>query len=258
MVEAACGLIAGARGANMGDKRQEGTRERLLEVAGQVFAAKGYEAATLREICRQAGANMAAVSYYFRGKERLYEESVRRAAGSLADELPRWPPGTPAVERLRAFVRAVMSMSSAGRSGWHLRLVLREVLQPGETGRGGAHGAIRSLFESLAGVLDGLLPPEVSPTGGRLIAFSILCQCLNHRLAEVALPPCAGTGEAPRYDVCGVVEHIVQFSLSALRLGSDFEERQAVTHRAGEQMSTVCSTFIMTDRSVLSAERGPS
>lgn len=258
MVEAACAIVAGARGASMGDKRQEGTRERLLEVAGQVFAAKGYEAATVREICRQAGANVAAVGYHFRGKERLYEESVRHAAGSLVGELTRWPPGTPAVERLRAFVRAVVSMSSAGRSGWHLQLVLREVLQPGEPGRGVAHGAIRPLFESLAGVLDGLLPPEVSVTGGRLIAFSILCQCLNHRLAEAMLPPCAGKGEATRYDACGVAEHIVQFSLSALGLGSDCEERQAVTHRAGEQLSTVSSTSIMTDRSVLSAQRGPS
>lgn len=216
MVAAACVLIAGARGANMGDKQQESTRERLLEVAGQVFAAKGYEAATLREICQQAGANMAAVGYYFRGKERLYGEAVRRAAGSLADELPRWPPGTPAVDRLRAFVHAVVSMASAGRcSSWHLQLVLREIVHPRDSCQGVAPEAIRPFFESLASVLDDLLPPEVSRTSKPLIAFSILCQCLHCRLTEAVLSPYAEEEGAPRCDAGDLAEHIVQFSLSA-------------------------------------------
>ena len=35
----------------------DATREKLLEAAGRVFADRGYEAATVREICRRAGAN---------------------------------------------------------------------------------------------------------------------------------------------------------------------------------------------------------
>lgn len=211
---------------SMNNKQQESTRQRILIIAGQVFAAKGYEAATLREICQQAGANMAAVGYYFRGKERLYEESVRYAANSLADELPRWPSGTPAVDQLRTLVHAVVSMATAGRCApWRLRLVLREVLHPRDSCQGAAHEAIRPFFESLVSVLDGLLPAEVSRTRKPLIAFSVLCQCLHHHLAEAVLSLCAEENKEPRCDVRGLAEHIVEFSLAALGLSSDCKKR---------------------------------
>ena len=55
---------------------EESTRARLLETAGEVFAEKGYEAATVREICEKAGVNLAAVNYYFGGKELLYVQTL--------------------------------------------------------------------------------------------------------------------------------------------------------------------------------------
>src|SRR5438552_12326711 len=55
------------------------TQTRLLEVAGQVFAEKGFDGATVREICQRADANIAAVNYYFRDKEKLYIEAVKSA-----------------------------------------------------------------------------------------------------------------------------------------------------------------------------------
>ncbi|MGA9754367.1 MAG: TetR family transcriptional regulator, partial [Desulfobaccales bacterium] len=48
------------------------TRQRLLEAAGEVFAKKGFRNTTIREICRRARANLAAVNYHFGDKERLY------------------------------------------------------------------------------------------------------------------------------------------------------------------------------------------
>lgn len=48
------------------------TKERLLQAAIKVFAEKGYHGATAQEICQRAEANMAAVNYYFGGKEKLY------------------------------------------------------------------------------------------------------------------------------------------------------------------------------------------
>lgn len=49
------------------------TRDRLMRAAIKVFAAKGFQAATAQEICRRAKANMAAVNYYFGGKQGLYQ-----------------------------------------------------------------------------------------------------------------------------------------------------------------------------------------
>jgi TetR/AcrR family transcriptional regulator, regulator of cefoperazone and chloramphenicol sensitivity len=51
---------------------QDDTRMRLLMAATQVFAEHGYHAATTREICRRASANLAAIHYHFGDKAELY------------------------------------------------------------------------------------------------------------------------------------------------------------------------------------------
>lgn len=50
------------------------TRLRLLKAATAVFAEHGYHAATTREICRVANANLAAIHYHFGDKAELYRE----------------------------------------------------------------------------------------------------------------------------------------------------------------------------------------
>ena len=63
------------------------TREKLLEAAGPIFANRGYQATTIREICAAAGANVAAINYHFGDKLGLYTEVLQqsvRAAQVLA------------------------------------------------------------------------------------------------------------------------------------------------------------------------------
>jgi len=56
---------------------------RLLDAAEAVFAEKGFEAASIREITGSAGCNVAAVNYHFGSKENLYREVFRRRFGQL-------------------------------------------------------------------------------------------------------------------------------------------------------------------------------
>jgi AcrR family transcriptional regulator len=51
--------------------RDGDTRARLIRAALRIFAERGIATATLREITEEAGANLAAVNYYFRSKEEL-------------------------------------------------------------------------------------------------------------------------------------------------------------------------------------------
>ncbi len=59
------------------------TREKLLDAAERCFAAKGYQATSLRELTRQAGANLAAVHYHFGSKEDLALAVFRRRLGPV-------------------------------------------------------------------------------------------------------------------------------------------------------------------------------
>ncbi len=71
------------------------TRARIISAAGAVFAQKGFESATVREICQLAQANLAAINYHFGDKHQLYIEAVKRAHAWRVEQspLPDWPVG---------------------------------------------------------------------------------------------------------------------------------------------------------------------
>jgi len=62
------------------------TRERLLDTAERLFAERGFRAVSVRVITSHAGCNVAAVNYYFGGKENLYREMFRRRLRALREE----------------------------------------------------------------------------------------------------------------------------------------------------------------------------
>ncbi|HEY2735401.1 MAG TPA: TetR family transcriptional regulator, partial [Polyangiales bacterium] len=50
------------------------TRDRLIEVALELFAERGFRNVTVRDISQRAHANLAAISYHFGDKLGLYTE----------------------------------------------------------------------------------------------------------------------------------------------------------------------------------------
>ena len=59
------------------------TRERLLAAGQRLFADRGFKKVTVREICREAGANVAAVNYHFGDKLGLYREVLQQAIDAM-------------------------------------------------------------------------------------------------------------------------------------------------------------------------------
>ena len=59
------------------------TRQRLLTVAERLFADRGFKKVTVREICRAARANVAAVNYHFGDKLGLYREVLQAAIDGM-------------------------------------------------------------------------------------------------------------------------------------------------------------------------------
>jgi AcrR family transcriptional regulator len=54
------------------------SKEYLMEVALKVFAEKGYDGATVKEIAQKAKMNVSLISYYFEGKEGLLRHAMER------------------------------------------------------------------------------------------------------------------------------------------------------------------------------------
>ena len=59
------------------------TRERLLEAAERLFAERGYDGTSVREITQAARCNVASVNYHFGGKDNLYLQVFQRRLDAL-------------------------------------------------------------------------------------------------------------------------------------------------------------------------------
>ena len=114
-------------------KRQDGkqTRLRLLNAACEVFAQKGYRDTKVADICKRAGANVAAVNYYFTDKASLYEETWRHAFQQFEEPaLSELAGGSPQV-LLREYIHTLMNNFTAkGALGYFSRLYLMELVNP--------------------------------------------------------------------------------------------------------------------------------
>lgn len=197
------------------------TRERLLAAAAEVFAERGYEAATVREVVRRAGANVAAVNYHYGGKQALYEATLRWAArleeGGTRDTLAALarrddlPPG----ERLEQGVRLLARTLLAPQPDWHRRLLLREMASPTPALGALVRDAVRPVFTALAALVAPFLPGAPAERV-RLCVMSVVGQVLYHR---VAAPVALTLLEQPAYDealVARVAEHVARFTRAAL------------------------------------------
>ena len=69
---------------------EKDTRQLLIDAAKHVFAKHGYDGATVKEVVDQAGVNVSLVSYYFDGKEGLYQacfEEFGKSRLAVADRM---------------------------------------------------------------------------------------------------------------------------------------------------------------------------
>ena len=56
---------------------EQTTEEKILEAASKVFTEKGFSGTRTRDIAEHAGINLALLNYYFRSKEKLFEQVMK-------------------------------------------------------------------------------------------------------------------------------------------------------------------------------------
>jgi AcrR family transcriptional regulator len=201
-------------------ENHDDTRDRILNAAGPIFAAKGFNGATVRDICNAAEVNSSAVNYYFRDKEQLYVETVKYAhpLSRAPLEMPTWPDEMSPTKKLIAFINMmVQQMFGAEHATWKAALIMRELSHPTSACREMVEEFFRKRFDTLDEILVGILPAEITEHRRHQVAFSIIGQCVHFRAASPVIGMIVGEEEQQAYyQPTDIANHIVGFTLAAL------------------------------------------
>lgn len=68
-------------------RRGEATRAALLASARRLFARRGFDGASVRDITRDAGVNLGAITYHFGSKRELYGAVLQEVLSPLVDQV---------------------------------------------------------------------------------------------------------------------------------------------------------------------------
>jgi AcrR family transcriptional regulator len=199
------------------------TKDRLLDAAGQEFAEKGFEGATVRAICDRAHVNLAAVNYHFGDKEMLYEQAVLQAHRCGGEMPPDSILSLPPAEALRQYIHFFLSNVVALRgSTWQRTLLLREMACPTRASDVMVREAIRPRFERLSGIIRRICP-EADDRRIHAMAFSVIGQCLHYKLTRAISERIIGPEAFARLDPEYLTDHITHFTLAALGVVPPFD-----------------------------------
>ena len=195
------------------------TRRRLIEASATLFADRGFQNVTVRDICKASNANVAAVNYHFGDKAGLYRAVVTYAMEVMREtnELSqRAGDGLSPEEQIRSFIRVFVGrLTGDGPNAWIHRLMAREMEHPTDALDQVMTQVVKPRIEYLSGVAGQLmgLPPS-DPRVKRCIA-SLQIQCL---MGARRIPPALEkTFGAAMRDLESAVDHIAEFSLGGMR-----------------------------------------
>jgi AcrR family transcriptional regulator len=197
------------------------TRAKLISAAGEVFAERGFQSATVREICQRAGANVAAVNYHFRDKLGLYTEVLRESISANQGEIMReavMNAKTPE-EALRLLIAGMLRrMYGDDCPAWNFRIMSHEMAQPTPALGRVIDEVLRPRYDQLRGIIGQILHLSADHETTRLCAHSVIGQVIHYvhgRPVIAILWPDLKLNQLKHRQL--VVNHIADFTLRNLR-----------------------------------------
>ena len=192
----------------MDDLAQRESSRRLLEAASEEFARHGYAGARIRHIVGAAQVNLAAVKYYFGGKEGLYKATLRFLATRAAPVSDRGDL-TPE-RRLRRHVYALLErFVGVDRPSTLGRILVHEAMHPTARAESALAETLVIELERVRGLLAACAP-ESPDSDVHHAALGLLGQCVLYLYAREP----AGQGR----EYCkALARRISDFSLGGLQ-----------------------------------------
>jgi AcrR family transcriptional regulator len=199
-------------------------QDRLLDAAEQLFCEQGFDGTSIRDIAAAAGCNIAAINYYFGGKDKLYIEVWRRHLHLLREtriasinKVMSQKDEKPSLEELlrsyaNAFVEPLVDESRGRR---FIRLMAREMVD---------QHLPKDMFlkEMIIPVMTALqkalvqIRPGLDQSKARLAILSLVGQ-LIHTIGAKTMFEQTDYPELPKFDLTEAVNHIVKFSAAGIR-----------------------------------------
>ncbi|MFP4445071.1 MAG: CerR family C-terminal domain-containing protein [Desulfosudaceae bacterium] len=201
----------------------DNTRERILDQAERLFAVKGFETVTIREITGAARSNLAAVNYYFGSKQQLYltvfrERWLRRSRRVneyfLRQLTDKSRPGISEVVEALARVFLEGPLDDEERR-CHAQLMQQELASPGPALAMVLEEVIQPYQRQLADLIRPHLPPGTDEERLRLCLLGILGMTLYFAFARPAVTMVTGREYTPQFKK-RLIKHITGFAVSGL------------------------------------------
>jgi AcrR family transcriptional regulator len=196
------------------------THQRVLSAASRLFAENGFDKVTVREICRTADANIAAVNYHFRDKLGLYREVLDRAIETMCattDAARQAGDGGTAEQKLRAYIRVFLQrVSGQGQDTWIHQLMAHEIADPTPALDLVVERVIRPRMAYLGEVIADILGLPQDDEHVLRSVLSVQSQChavLANTVSRRFLPDLDADAQA----IDRLAEHIAEFSLGGIQ-----------------------------------------
>ena len=167
------------------------SRARIIEAAGRLFAARSFSGVSVRELARAAKVNTAAVSYYFGGKEGLYDAVLEQL---VADTAPLMEPLVDALQRgvrdargdrhalarvaATFIVRLLSGVLLRRTHAWQMPLMLREFQDPSSGFPKVVRERIDPVHDAVAGLVAAATGLEARSPEAKLLAANFIGQCM--------------------------------------------------------------------------------
>ena len=195
------------------------TRARLLEEGRRLFAARGFRGVTVREICTAAGANVAAVNYYFGDKLGLYREVLEGAIAVMqqsTDRAREAGEGGTSEQKLRAFIRTFLQRVGQVKDPWIHQMMTHEMAEPTDALDEVVRRVIVPRIDYMRGLVADIL--DVDAADDRVLRCVLSVQSQFHAamanpVSRRLVPGFTGDPEA----VDRLAQHIADFSIGGIR-----------------------------------------
>jgi len=203
----------------MNESPDVNTKKALLLAAMEVFADKGFDSATVRDICGLAKANVAAVNYHYGSKDGLYaavlEEIFPKGEEWISGEDNDLPPE----ERLHRFVRGLAEeiyTQSTGQIAQKWAIFLREMAKPSQNLDLIVQHQVQPRANELREILTLLLGPGTPDQSLAYCSSNIWALMLDHLLTQPILDRLTPHRPNLGLDVEDFVDHVFRFALGGI------------------------------------------